>query len=227
MPTLSDDVCRLCGSGGLSLINQDGRRPPKSRPFYLCPDCALISVPPQYHLSIPDELARYDLHDNSLSNKGYVDFLSEVVDIAVNVASIISRGELPVKLLDFGCGKEAALCRLLERRGIACYPYDPLYENLRLPDVVDKYDIIVASEVVEHLRDITGELRLMTKLLRGGGTIILRTQLYDGVPDFPKWWYAQDPTHINFFSRKTLDKLASSINKKIEETGRKDIFIVR
>jgi len=143
--------------------------------------------------------------------------------------------ELPIKLLDFGCGKEAVLCRLLERRGIECRPYDPLYEGLRLPDVVDRYDIIVASEVVEHLRDIAGELRFMRGLLRDGGAVIIRTRLYDdagiGVDDgmsaFQNWWYAQDPTHINFFSRKSLDKLASIINKRIEATGRRDIFIFR
>jgi SAM-dependent methyltransferase len=224
--------CPLCNSNTLSLISQDERR---RRPFHLCPDCAMISVPPQYHLSVQDELSRYALHDNTLSNKGYVDFLTEVADVAVSVASDISHRELsmedpiepPIKLLDFGCGKEAALCRLLELRGIDCYPYDPLYDGLRLPNVVDKYDIIVACEVIEHLRDIAGELRLMARLLRSGGAIILRTQLYDGAPDFQKWWYAQDPAHINFFSRKTMEKLASSIDKRLEETEHRDIFIVR
>jgi len=228
--------CRLCNSGALSLISQDERH---GRPFYLCPDCGLISVPAQYHLSVADEIARYALHDNTLSNQGYVDFLSEVADIAVSVASEMSRSHShnhPIKLLDFGCGKEAVLCRLLERRGIGidCYPYDPLYDELRqLPDAVDKCDIIVANEVVEHLRDIVGELRLMVGLLRDdGGVIILRTRLYDdsGVDasdGFRKWWYAQDPTHINFFGRQSLSKWASIIDKRVEETGSRDIFILR
>jgi len=224
--------CPLCNSNTQSLISQDERH---RRPFYICPDCALISVPPQYHLSIQDELSRYALHDNTLSNKGYVDFLSEVADVAVNIVSEISHSNLsikdpkepPIKLLDFGCGKEAALCHLLRSRAIDCYPYDPLYDDLRLPNVVDKYDIIVACEVIEHLRDISCELRLMVSLLRPGGAIILRTRLYDGAPDFQNWWYAQDPTHINFFSGKTMEKLASSIDKRLEKTEHHDIFIVR
>jgi SAM-dependent methyltransferase len=236
----ADNTCRLCGSNNLSLISKDERH---SRPFYLCPACALISVPAQYHLSVEDELARYTLHDNTLSNQGYVDFLSEIADIAADLASEMSNNHHSrhIKLLDFGCGKEAVLCRLLERRGIGidCQPYDPLYDELRqLPDIVDKCDIIAASEVVEHLRDIAGELRLMGRLLRDdGGVVILRTQLYDdcginvtggGTSNgFRKWWYAQDPTHINFFNRQSLSKLASVIDKRVEETERRDIFILR
>jgi len=224
----------------MSLVSQDERQ---KRPFYLCGDCGLISVPRQYHLSVSDELARYALHDNSLSNQGYVDFLSEVAEVAVNVALDMPRGRLsmddpresPVKLLDFGCGKEAALCRLLGRRGIDCHPYDPLYDGLRLPDAAGKYDIIAACEVVEHLRDIAGELRLMDRLLNNGGAIIIRTRLYDdagidvggGAPAFQKWWYAQDPTHINFFCAKTMESAARIMDKRVEKTGRQDIFIVR
>jgi len=239
--TSTPNSCPLCDSTALSLISQDERH---KRPFYLCRDCALISVPPRYHLSKTDELARYALHDNTISNKGYVAFLSEVADVAVNIASEMQRiaglpindpRERPIKLLDFGCGSEAVLCRLLAMRGIGidCRPYDPLYEGLRmLPDAVGKYDIIVASEVIEHLRDITGDLRLMVGLLRGGGAIILRTRLYDdsGVDassDFQSWWYAQDPTHINFFSGKSLSRLAMIAGKRIEETGCRDIFVLR
>jgi SAM-dependent methyltransferase len=239
MTTLAD-TCPLCGSGALSPVSRDERH---RRLFRLCRDCALISVPPQYRLSKTDEAARYALHDNTLSNQGYVDFLNEVADVAVGAASEMPRRRLsaggtsepPVKLLDFGCGKNAALCRLLERRGMDCRSYDPLYENLRLPEIADKYDIIAACEVVEHLRDLAGELRFMRGLLRDGGAIIIRTRLYDGADvdigagasDFKNWWYAQDPTHINFFSRKSLDMVASIFDKRIEETGYMDIFIFK
>lgn len=242
--TPAEDIlsCPLCGSGGLSLIDRDERR---RRPFYLCPACALVSVPPQYHLSASDELARYALHDNAMSNQGYVGFLSETADAAVSVASEMRHScpsggggtEQPIKLLDFGCGREAALCRLLAERGMDCRPYDPLYDGInKLPDAAG-YDIIVANEVVEHLRDIAGELRLMNSLLRGGGALVIRTQLYDapgsgvdlgvGKSEFRKWWYAQDPTHINFFGRKSLSTLAVAIGKRVEGTGRRDIFVIR
>jgi len=240
------EPCRLCGSGGLSLVGWDNQ--PRKRPLYLCPRCGLISVPAEYHLSVSDELARYALHDNSLSNQGYVDFLTVVADVAVSVAAGMPHGDLsmsdprepPIKLLDFGCGKEAALCRLLGRRGIDCYPYDPLYYDLQLPTAVCGYDIIVACEVVEHLRDVTEELIMMDGLLRYGGAIILRTRLYDDADVnintdvnsgdtsvIQNWWYMQDPTHINFFNKKSLSKLASIIDKRVEETERRDIFVLR
>jgi len=239
------EPCRLCSSGGLSFVGWDNQ--PRKRPLYLCRNCGLISVPAEYHLSVSDELSRYALHDNSLSNQGYVDFLTEVADVAVSVASGMPHGGLsmsdprepPIKLLDFGCGKEAALCRLLGRRGIDCYPYDPLYDNLQLP-ADGGYDIIVACEVVEHLRNLAEELRLIDGLLRSGGVFILRTRLYDDAdvnintdvnggdtPIIQHWWYMQDPTHINFFNKTSLFKLASIIDKRLEETERRDIFVLR
>jgi 2-polyprenyl-3-methyl-5-hydroxy-6-metoxy-1,4-benzoquinol methylase len=193
-------------------------------------------------LSVAEELSRYALHDNTISNQGYVDFLSETVDVVLDVVSGMAQGRMSmsdpreqlIRLLDFGCGSEAILCRLLLRRGmgIDCYPYDPLYEELRqLSDAVDKYDVIVVCEVVEHLRDIAGELRLIGGILRDGGAIILRTRLYEdsGVDksEFHKWWYAQDPTHINFFNRKSLSVFASAVNRRLEDTGRSDIFVLR
>lgn len=242
-PDCASAPCRLCGSYGLSLIRHANQHKPRKRPFYLCSNCGLISVPAEYHLSVGDELTRYGLHDNNLSNQGYVRFLTEIAEIAVGVATGMPRTGLsmsnpknpPITLLDFGCGKEAVLCRLLGHRGIVCYPYDPLY-GLPLPDAVTGYDIIVACEVVEHLRDIAGELRLIGRLLPDDGTLIIRTQLYDSagidtdsgdMPAFQDWWYTQDPTHINFFNRKSLSWLASAINKRVEETEQRDIFVLR
>ena len=212
-------ACGLCGFEPLALVNRD-----KRREFYLCGECGLVSVPERYRLSVDGERARYGLHDNSMSNEGYVRFLSQVVDVA---AGLWRPG---MRVLDFGCGENAALCRLLEGKGVDCCAYDPLYGRL-LPDsayingVNNVFDIIILCEVIEHLRDISGELDFIGQLLRDGGTVILRTQIYENPSVFPGWWYAQDPTHINFFNRKSLKKAASIINKNLVNTGYPDIFV--
>ena len=206
-------VCRLCGSESMTLVCEDRRRS-----FYLCGECGLISVPPEYWLSVDDEKARYDLHDNSISNGGYVNFLSQVADVLI---SITHPG---MTLLDFGCGKNAVLCQLLNDNGIVCHGYDPLYQRL-LPDI-DTYDVIILCEVIEHIRDINTELQLINRLLRGGA-IVLRTQICDNSSSILSWWYAQDPTHINFFNRRSLDKAADIINKQVIATNHPDIFIIR
>ena len=213
--------CNLCGSESAALAGSGKRR------FCLCGDCALAFVPPEYWLPVEDERARYDLHDNSLANGGYVKFLSQVVDVVMSVVGGAITGNC-VKVLDFGCGKEAAACRLLKDRGVDCHGYDPLYGRL-LPESVSKsgqYDIIILCEVIEHLRDIRGELALIGGLLREGGVIILRTQIYESLSSFPSWWYAQDLTHINFFSEKSLSVVAGMAGKRLEKTEFSDIFLL-
>jgi len=226
-------ACRLCGFQPLAPVGQDRRRA-----FYLCGGCGLVSVPERYWLSVDGERARYGLHDNSVSNGGYVRFLSEVVDAVMEAARSREFSGRPLKVLDFGSGKEAVLCRLLAENGVDCVAYDPLYGML-LPDVslgdnsvVDidnscRFDIIILCEVIEHLRDIAGELRLIGNLLRDDGIVILRTQTCENHTAFPGWWYAQDPTHINFFNRQSLQKAAAIVGRGLGFTDCGDIFILK
>jgi 2-polyprenyl-3-methyl-5-hydroxy-6-metoxy-1,4-benzoquinol methylase len=234
-------ACGLCGFEPLAFVNRD-----KRREFYLCGGCGLVSVPERYRLSVDDERARYGLHDNTMSNEGYVRFLSQVADVA---AGLWRSG---MRVLDFGCGENAALCRLLGDKGIDCCAYDPLYGRLLpgsayingvnninnndadnsgqsgmiYPSNPCRFDMIILCEVIEHLRDISGELNFIGQLLRDGGTIILRTQVYENLSVFPGWWYAQDPTHINFFNRQALRKAAAIINKNLVNTDYPDIFVL-
>jgi len=205
--------CNLCGPKPMTLVCEDRRRS-----FYMCGDCGMISVPQRYWLSVDDERKRYDLHDNSVSNGGYVKFLSQIVDVLMPV----SRPTMTA--LDFGCGENAVLCQLINDKGIDCCGYDPLYQHL-LPD--KNFDIIILCEVIEHIRDINAELRLINKLLRDDGIVIIRTQIYGGPSVFPSWWYAQDPTHINFFSRQSLNKTARIISRQLKSTIHPDIFILQ
>jgi len=193
----------------------------KRRSFWLCGECGLVSVPGRYWLSVDDERARYDLHDNNISNDGYVKFLTQTA----NVVGATALGRPSMRVLDFGCGENAVLCQLLNNIGIDCHGYDPLYQQ-SLSDI-NTYNIIVLCEVIEHLRDINAELELINTLLHNGGIIIIRTQIYDAPSSFPSWWYAQDMTHINFFNMRSLQKLAAITNKQLISTDHSDIFILK
>jgi hypothetical protein len=207
-------ICKLCEKTQVFKLCENS-----VRKFYRCDFCELIFVPDEYHLSVVEEKVRYDLHDNSADNKGYVNYLEKVVKV---VSGTVNKDK---SILDFGSGKNAVLSDLFKKNGFNCTPYDPLYglQNVALDNA---FDILIACEVVEHLRDLRSELFLMKKMVADKSKIIIRTQLCPPSDRFLKWWYIQDLTHINFFSLKSLEIAGQILDCDIEQTDEKDIFVL-
>ncbi len=209
--------CPLCEALDSRDVGSD-----KRRQFFLCNSCGLIFVPNAFHPTPEQAKQRYDLHDNTESNQGYVRFLTQV-------AEIIDASVAPTaRILDYGCGKGAILTALLQQRGKQCDPFDPLYDfqlpgkNIRKP-----YDAIVLCEVIEHCSDVRCTLREIGQLLDERGVVLVRTQCYPAIQNMARWWYAQDLTHVNFFSRCALETAAEILHRKLVDTSVRDIFLIR
>lgn len=121
--------------------------------------------------------------------------------------SIIPYVENPernsLEALDFGCGAGPVLKLLLETRNIAVDIYDPYF----FPDKVylnKQYDLITATEVLEHLKNPLAAWDLFAKHLKKGGYLAAMTLFHPGVENFLNWWYRRDSTHVCFYSRKTF-----------------------
>ncbi len=206
--------CKVCGSEEITLYARN-----KKREFLRCSRCELVFVPEQFFLTTAQERTRYELHDNSIENKGYTDFLEKIVSV------IMERFPVNYTILDFGSGAGAVLGTLLHQKGHSCESYDPLF-NIQCNDNAKTYDIIVVCEVIEHLRLLQDDLAFIKKRLKPDGTVIIRTQLYPDADNFLKWWYIQDLTHINFFSSLTIDFVASQLNRTVSSTTEEDIFLL-
>jgi len=190
------------------------------RSFIRCLECDLIFVPEDFHLSPNDEAARYMLHDNNLSNEGYVNmFMEKIAIIRQHCPDVIS-------VLDYGCGPEPVLAELFKKNGLDCDIFDPAF----FPELPARsYDLVISTEVFEHFRDVRNELRTIRSLLKPGGFLAIMTSLHDSVPNFEDWWYHSDPTHICFFSMKTFDWISKQFGFEMIYTNRKKfiIFIVK
>jgi hypothetical protein len=208
-------VCRLCLADGCMSLGRN-----KHREFLRCPACGLVSVPAEHWTTPEEERARYARHDNVESNRGYVGFLTEVADVATAVA-------LPgARILDFGSGENAVLTRLLRNQGRDCVAYDPLY-GLGTDALEKQYDLVVACEVIEHLRELRAEIVRLGKCLGPGGRMVVRTRCYPSPAEIPSWWYARDPTHINFFAPQTLALAAGLAGLSCERTDHPEIVLWR
>lgn len=209
------DRCRLCLASGCRPAGKN-----KHRDFVHCPSCGLVFVAEAQWLSVADERGRYDHHDNSESNPGYVRFLGEVADVVGAVA------EPGARVLDFGAGENAVLAGQLRRLGYDAVAYDPLY-GLGRDALSGTYDVVILCEVIEHLRDLRDEILSVSKCLGPSGAIVVRTQCYPAVEEVPSWWYARDATHINFFAPGTLAFAAKLCGLACHATARPDITLWR
>lgn len=207
-------VCPLCGAKKTELYLKD-----RKRSYYSCSRCALIFVPELFLLNGDEEKARYDLHINHRDDPGYREFLSRFSKPLI--ASLPPGAEG----LDFGCGPGPVLAEMLESAGhsidlfdLYYHPYDAVFTQT--------YDFITATEVVEHLAQPWTELERLWSMLKPGGLLAIMTQIPPEQSDFNSWYYKADPTHITFFSHKSLEWIAGELGTVVEIKD-KDVFFFR
>ncbi|MDD3740732.1 MAG: hypothetical protein PHH30_05770, partial [Bacteroidales bacterium] len=114
----------------------------EKRVFRTCNKCMLIFAENECRLNPIEEKKRYSFHNNSIDEIGYVNFLNQLISPAKQFI------KLEDVALDFGCGPDPVLSKLLMSNGMKCDYYDPFF----FPDLKNtvKYDIVFASECFEH-----------------------------------------------------------------------------
>lgn len=202
-----ESTCPLCGDPGSRPFHADARRP-----YRQCGACRLVFVPAAWHLSAAAEKAQYDLHENDLGDAGYRRFLSRIADAAT------ARVAPGARALDVGCGPAPLLARMLGEAGIVTAVYDPFYA----PDAQAwsrRYDLVTASEVVEHFRAPAAEFARLFAAVRPGGWLVIMTKRVRDAASFPRWHYILDPTHVAFYSLDTFTWLARRHGATLEVAG--------
>lgn len=196
MSSFLNNCCPLCGWDNPKFYAED-----KNRVYLTCPECCLVFVPGEYHLSPEAEKEEYDLHDNDMTDPGYRRFLSRLSN------PLLDRLEPGQKGLDFGCGPGPLLQRLVQEHGHTMDLYDPFYVN-DTHVFSNTYDFITATEVVEHLHHPGQVFNRLFGLLRCGGWLGVMTKLIVDKEKFLHWHYIRDLTHVCFYSRATFGYIA-------------------
>jgi SAM-dependent methyltransferase len=154
------------------------------------------------------------------------------------------------RILDVGCGAGPGL-RYLAGNGVQTYGVDLVYYPLAeaqkivpvqglvqadvayaLPFADQRFDIVLLSEIIEHLRNGRPLIFECYRVLRPGGHLIVTTpNLWDIrrklAPLFGKEWSGDtDPTHINLQTPTSLtDDMISAQFKDVRwQTGIKPAF---
>jgi len=176
--------------------------------YHKCSNCGFIFLDDKFYPELDVQKERYELHNNSLENEGYVKMFEDFIS-----KCILPFKDNSAKCLDFGSGPEPVLAELLKRRG-----FDVDIFDLHFTDddsyMQKKYDVVCSTEVFEHLLDPITVLKKLVGLLSDGGIISIMTQFSDN-QDFEKWRYRNDITHMCFFSKKSLELMAENLGLKV------------
>jgi len=197
--------CSLCNSDIKDKITDK-----QGKIYHICHNCELIQLGKEFHLSHKEERERYELHENSPENKGYTNYLNNI--ISNSVTPFLKPGD---RLFDFGCGPGKTWEELLKDKGYYVSTYDPFFDNNS--DWLNKYfDAVTAIEVFEHLLAPAKELDLLSSLLSTGSLLVIRTMLHNNNWDnFQKWWYKDDPTHVSFYSTESINYICKKWNYEL------------
>lgn len=119
-----------------------------------------------------------------------------------------------LRYVDYG-GGAGLLTRLLRDRGLNAYSFDAFCENVYSSGFIadnSPSDFISLIEVVEHLQYPMIEMSDIIKKFEP--KVIFFTTVF--APDLMEenWWYLTPDTgqHINFFTKKSVSKLATNLN---------------
>lgn len=209
------------------------------RQYHACASCGGIFLDRSLLLAPENERQRYLLHENTLENNSYREYLGHFIDAIMNFPAISKVNSKNWKIFDYGSGPEPSLVKLLREKGFDARGWDPYFasDTEAFPEGAD---LVTCLEVVEHFANPREDFALAAAYLRFGGFFAIGTHLLDDgflndTPDcgsalserFISWWYRQDPTHISFYSRKALCLVAKEAGLSWIGTAAPHVYLFR
>ncbi|WP_290654201.1 class I SAM-dependent methyltransferase [Idiomarina sp.] len=175
----------------------------RKRSYYRCLTCDLVFADPDSLIAETDEKAIYDFHENDPYDERYRQFLSQLSE------PLLTKLKKGMRGLDFGCGPGPTLNLMLEEQGMQVELYD-LYYYPDKAKLQQRYDFVTASEVVEHFAHPARSWQQLFSLIKPASWLAVMTSLNElkTTASFKNWNYKNDPTHVSFYSRQTINWLA-------------------
>jgi len=203
--------CKICGESTTIIYDKQF-----DIEYHKCKSCDFIHIDADKIVSFDSERAVYDLHENSIDDDGYVNYLLSFFNTTVLPFRSSGKG------LDFGSGPSPVLSELIMRD----YDFDmDIYDLHYQTDKIyegKKYDLITSTEVIEHLSDPLEVFKLFSSLLNVGGVLAIMTLFhYNDETRFLNWWYRRDETHISFYNLNTLESISKLVGLELIYTDSK------
>lgn len=211
MPEAQCKICQAPVAESLSMKD--------SRVFHYCDQCEFISLDPEFILSHSEEKSRYDLHENTIDNPGYVAMFEKFIKHAVEPYQVKT-------ILDYGSGPGPVLVELLSRANYQVDNYDPYYAAKEFGEN-QQFDMVVSTETFEHFNEPLETIAAVVERLKPAAYLSLQTVFACKPEELEKWWYKNDETHVSFYSPKTFEYIADKFDLKIIWHNGKDTITLQ
>ncbi len=231
--------CNLCGGTRHSLFTTKlGRHTGQRFRVVRCDACGLVFVNPR--LSEAENQALYDA--DYFNGKGFDSSINYVMleeeerarreeSLGILAKIAVLKPGLDVRILDVGCGTGCFLKTVREAgyvrsQGLEFSTYGAELSSknagvrVRAGDLVsadfegETFDVINATEVIEHVRDPMAFFRKVKALLAPGGIFLYTTGNADGLYARvlgTHWPYLAPEGHLFYFSARTLGRYFAEV----------------
>lgn len=202
--------CKICGSETEKIYH-----PRWGHKYHYCKYCDFIAKDESELISQEEELQIYNQHNNSIEDPKYVAYFYKFLKEAV--FEYTSEGKSG---FDFGSGPSPVLAELLKKNhGYTMDIYDKFYSTQKVY-LNQKYDLVTATEVVEHLTNPVEYFELFAGLLKEKGVLSVMTLFHKCDEEhFWNWHYIRDKSHISFYTSKTMQTIAEQVGLKVIYTN--------
>ena len=217
--------CLLCKTGELKYVFSK-----KSYKFVKCQKCKLLFVNPRPSTELLKIIyskeyfeGKIDLQDQEPKN--FIDEKYSSIARADKILDKVRRYKNLGNLLDIGCGLGFLLDRAIEKNwktiGIDISDYaikeckkrrlsvkKGSIEEVNLPN--NYFDVIIATDVLEHIFDPIIFIKKVHKLLKIGGVLVIEVPNYEAAKAKimgGKWPQYIPPIHLNFFTQTNIKSL--------------------
>lgn len=183
---------------------------------------------------------RYDFDEIDLSSGSvhadvvhFVEKGSRVLELGPAtgyMSRVFSERGCTVVGIEFDAGMAERAAEFCERMIVG--DLDTLDFEAELGD--DRFDAIVAADVIEHLKDPLGALRRLRRFLKEDGYFVIsvpnvahgsiRLALLSGRFEYRDWGLL-DSTHLRFFTRETFERLLDEAELGLVELRRHELHL--
>lgn len=189
------------------------------------PEKLNISFEKEYHMEAydPDGKKRKLLEERNkflLNNKHITNYLKnskpgKIIDVGCGLGWYLSTlnnkwDKYGTDISNFALSKASKYCKTIK---------GDIETLLRQKKINIKYDYIIFSHVIEHLKNPIYVLNGLKKILKKKGTLLLETPNFDSAAFRlfgEKFRLLNDPTHISLFTNESMTRLLNDQGFKIE-----------